>query len=412
MRLYIFFFFALINSLSVLSQKDTTAHFKNQFLIKIQPTTPLSKIKTSIESKINSDCEIELISSHNNIYLCKPINTTQDEYTNLQLLSSIDGVEIAQFNHLPSLRAVPNDALFAQQWALDNIGQGGGTVDADIDAPEAWNITTSGVTANGDSIVIAIVDDGVQLNHPDLNLWKNYNEIAANGIDDDGNGYIDDVNGWNAVSGANNIVNNNHGTHVTGIACAKGNNTIGISGLCWNTKSMIVVGSTTSEATAIAAYDYVLKNRILYNTSGGTKGAFVVATNSSFGVNNGQQSNYPLWCGMYDTLGRYGILSIGATANVNSDIDAVGDIPTSCNSNFLITVTNSTKTDTKYSAAGYGATTIDLAAPGTTIYSTVPTSTYAQSGWIGTSMASPHIAATVALMWAAACSNLVNDYKL
>ncbi|MBK7159404.1 MAG: hypothetical protein IPH77_12840 [Ignavibacteria bacterium] len=105
-----------------------------------------------------------------------------------------DKVAIAQFNHYFKERVViPNDTRFAEQWDKNNTGQTGGTPDADIDAPEAWDISTGGTTVFGDTIVVAIVDGGQQIDHQDLNTWRNWAEIPANGIDDDNNGYIDDI---------------------------------------------------------------------------------------------------------------------------------------------------------------------------------------------------------------------------
>jgi hypothetical protein len=304
---------------------------------------------------------------------------------------------------------LPDDLQFGTQYALHNTGQGGGTVDADIDAPEAWDITTGGLTSAGDSIVIAIVDDGFQLTHPDLNFWKNNFEIAANGIDDDGNGYIDDTKGWNAVNNSNSIVLAQHGTHVTGIAAARGNNAMGVSGVDWKAKVMPVVGSTTTESVAVAAYTYVLECRRLYNETNGAKGAFVVVTNSSFGVNQGQPANFPLWCAMYDSLGKQGILSVCATANNNWDIDVLGDIPTACTSKYMITVGSTSRNDIKVANSAYGSNSIDLAAPGSAILSTYATNTYTTLS--GTSMASPFVAGTISLMYAAACDSFIQLYK-
>ena len=135
-------------------------------------------------------------------------------------------VKLAQFNHFFTLRDnFPDDPHFEEQWALHNTGQTGGKPDADLDAPEAWNITTGGTTSLGDEIVIAIIDNGFDLEHEDLDFWKNVNEIPNNGIDDDNNGYIDDYDGWNAYESNGNIPSDfgvTHGTAVTGVAGATG----------------------------------------------------------------------------------------------------------------------------------------------------------------------------------------------
>lgn len=173
-------------------------------------------------------------------------------------------------------------------------------------------------------------------------------------------------------------------------------------------------GNTSSdsalEANAVESYAYVRDQRRLYNQTNGAKGAFVVSTNSSFGIDNGQPINFPLWCAMFDSLGSVGILSAAATANHNWNIEVTGDIPTACTSNWMISVTNSTNMDQKYFNAGYGATTIDISAPGTNITSTTPGTTYGLM--TGTSMATPHIAGAIALMYSTPCSQFITNYKL
>lgn len=317
----------------------------------------------------------------------------------------------AQFNHYVTLRATePDDPGYAQQWQYHNDGSQNGTAGADIAAPQAWDITTGGTTSDGDTIVVAVIDDGINLQHPDLaeNLWKNRGEIPGNGIDDDHNGYIDDYDGWNAYTQTGQPSGGNHGTPVAGIIGARGNNGVGVAGVNWHVKLMVVRGSGSDEATVVSAYDYVLRMRKRYNLTQGAEGAFVVAANSSFGADNGHPADYPLWCAMYDSMGVAGILNVGATVNADMDVDVMGDIPTSCASDYLITVTNVKRNDMKEPAAGYGVQTVDLGAFGSGVWTLTRTG-YGAFG--GTSAAAPHVAGTVALMYAVPCPEFIRWAK-
>lgn len=370
----------------------------------------------------------QLISDHMHIWLFGYDQTKISDDDILFTLRLHPDVKIVQFNHYVQLReavqepiknfeewmksfneAVPNDPSFPQQWALRNTGQSGGVPGADIKAVPAWDLATGGITATGDTIVLAIVDNGFDLNHADLYFWKNWAEIPGNGIDDDGNGYIDDFHGWNAYNNNGNITSSQHGTHVSGIAAARGNNGVGVTGVNWNTQIMPIQGSSGTESIVLVAYNYVLKARKLYNQTNGAQGAFVVATNASFGVDYGNPANFPLWCAMYDSLGVQGILSMGATANANINVDLQGDIPTACPSNWLISVTNTTSSDLKNTGAAYGLTTIDLGAPGTSILNTSTSGGYATL--TGTSMATPHVTGAVGMMFAAAQLSIMQAYK-
>jgi len=344
-----------------------------------------------------------------NIYLLQyDIKKSQPVDALLSVMRN-DKVAIAQFNHTFKERVIPNDTRFSEQWDKHNTGQTGGTPDADIDGPEAWESFIGGTTILGDTIVVAIVDGGQQIDHQDLDTWRNWAEIPGNGIDDDNNGYIDDINGWNAGTNNGTIPANSHGTHCAGIAGAKGNNNLGVAGANWKVKTMPVVYGAATEVNAVKAYGYVLKQRKIYNLTNGTQGAFVVSTNSSWGIDFGQPSNYPLWCAFYDSLGMAGILSAGAGPNLNINIDTQGDMPTTCPSIYMIAVTNTTRTDAKNSGAGFGPINMDLGAPGTDILSTTPTNSYGLS--TGTSMATPQVAGAIALMHAGASSIFMNLVK-
>ncbi len=315
-------------------------------------------------------------------------------------------IQNAQFNHFLSPRATPNDTIFNQQWQYINSLALGGNPEADLDADLAWDITTGGVTVNGDTIVLAALDDGVDLNHEDWgnNLWRNHGEIPDNGIDDDLNGYIDDVNGWNPTANSGAIGGGaQHGTPVMGIMGAKGNNITGVSGVSWDVKVMMVkTDFNADEATLIAGYGYPLALRKMYNETNGAKGAFIVATNASWGTDNGMPEDAPIWCALYDSLGTAGILNCGATANENINVDEVGDLPTTCPSDYLIGVTNVNITGEKENQAGFGRINIDLGAFGEDTYTLKRNNRYGPFG--GTSGATPHVTGAIGLLYSAPCN--------
>ena len=326
----------------------------------------------------------------------------------IKALHSHPLIEIAQGDHVIEYRDTePNDALYGNQWQYLNNGGSGGAPGADLDAELAWDITTGGFTANGDEIVVAVIDDGVELGHPDWgdNLWTNEAEIPNNNIDDDGNGYIDDYLGWSAYSNDDNVGSGGgHGTPVAGIIGAQGNNGVGVTGVNWDVKVMIIEGGTP-ESRVIASYSYALAQRKRYNDTDGAEGAFVVSTNSSWGIDYGQPSSAPMWCAMYDSLGAYGIISAGATINGNVNVDIEGDLPTGCASDYLLSVTNLGRNDIKINGAGYGATTIDLGAYGQETYTLDKPGAFGgeYGGFGGTSGATPHVAGTIALMYSVDC---------
>ncbi|CAD5979954.1 Thermitase [Planktothrix rubescens NIVA-CYA 18] len=276
----------------------------------------------------------------------------------------------------------PNDPSYSQLWGLNNTGQDGGTPDADIDAPEAWDIQ------KGDpNLVIGVIDTGVDYDHPDLsaNIWTNPGEIAGDGIDNDSNGYIDDVRGWDFASNDNNPMDvHGHGTHVAGTIAGKGNNGVGVTGVAWNAKIMPLkylndsgVGPTSNAILAIN-----------YATAKGVK-----LTNNSWGGGGYSQALYDA----INTAGQQGALFIASAGNESNNNDANPAYPASYDLANIISVASTTRTDGLSSFSNYGATTVDLGAPGSSIYSTLPNSSYGTLS--GTSMASPQVTGAAALLW-------------
>ncbi len=359
-----------------------------------------------------------VLSPQLNIHLFKLSNIRQESLESACLrLMAKEEIKIAQTNHyLTTHRSVnlfPNDTLFQRQWNLHNTGQTSGTPDADVDAPEAWEITTGGISSHGDTLVVAVIDEGFNLAHPDINWRRNTQEIPNNGIDDDQNGYIDDYLGWNAVTHTGDLPIDIHGTHISGIVSARANNEIGVSGITWQSQILPVLGFQPgatllkAESDVIAAYSYVYDLRKQYNESQGDRGAFIVATNTAFGVQSDPE-DHPIWCALYDSLGALGIMNMVATPNSNVNIDEQPDVPSNCPSPYLISVTSTGKNDQR-SPRAYGKTHVDIAAPGDSILSTGLGQGY--SLLTGTSMATPHVAGAMALMLSAAPSPLLAQYK-
>ena len=378
--------------------QESTTYVENEFIIWLEQDVDAADFAAKSNTGIMPKRQL---SKRLNIWLFEINDNKELREDKMRRLNANADVRVIQNNHtnITLREAIPDDPFFGQQWAP-----------AIMNLPQAWEeFTTGGVTATGDTIVVAVIDGGADWTHEDLNCWENAHEIPNNGIDDDGNGYIDDFHGWNAYNHNGYVGSNNHGTHVSGIIGAVGNNGKGVCGVNWNVKIMPICGSSSNESVVVEAYSYVLEMRARYNETDGEEGAFIVATNSSFGVDYGNPDDYPIWCSMYDEMGNVGILSCGAGPNMNVNVDVVGDVPSACPGNYLIGITNTTSSDEKYGNAGYGVNNIDIGAPGTSIYSTLPNNNY--SNMTGTSMATPQVAGTIALMYAALPEDMMQAYK-
>ena len=304
-------------------------------------------------------------------------------------LESQDGVLYAEPDVPRVAAGVPNDPLLSYQWGLRNLGQdvGGraGPAGLDIAAPNAWDVVT------GDpGVTVAIVDSGAHLAHPDLaaNLWRNPGETGggreANGRDDDGNGRVDDVRGWDFVEDdAEPADANGHGTHVAGTVAAGGNDGQGVAGVAWRASLMPVrvldAGGSGSVSDVISAYAYAARN-----------GARVV--NASLGGTYYSRAEHDAIAAAPNTL------FVVAAGNDAADNDRVGSYPCNYGADNVICVAASDRDDSLASFSNYGASTVDVAAPGVDI-----ASTWLGGGWRlldGTSMATPHVAGVAALLLA------------
>ncbi len=295
-----------------------------------------------------------------------------------------------------------NDPELNNQWHLQNLQYA-------IKAISAWD--TMQTIMRYDTFVIAIIDAGFDTTHQDILFAFNWAD-TVDGIDNDGNGFVDDFRGWNFELDSPKISSHWHGTLVAGIAGAKTDNGIGVAAPPLNITKIfpIVVGNPYTDSVllsrVIQAYDYVYTMRLMWDTSGGTVGLPIVATNISMGIDGANPNDYPLWCQMYDSLGKLGILSVAATSNNRVNVDVVGDMPTACPSQWLISVTGTDQNGNLIGA--YGETHIDIAAPGTGIYSTWLGNTYSSSS--GTSFAAPQVAAMVPVVLSLVPDSIYNAY--
>jgi subtilisin family serine protease len=263
---------------------------------------------------------------------------------------------------------IPNDEYFDYLWGLHNTGQTGGPSDIDINAPEAWDITTG-----SSSILVGVIDTGIDYNHPDLlpNIWVNPGEVS-DGLDNDGNGYIDDIYGINAIASSGDPMDDHsHGTHCAGIIGAAGNNSLGVAGVNWNVK---LIGAKFLDATgygtdadALECINYMLDLKTTY-------GQNIVAVNASFGGGDYD----PVMESAIDTMGAAGIIFCAAAGNEWMDNDVIPHYPSSYTCSNVIAVTAVDYMG--WQNFNYGKTSVDLGAPGIEILSTISAVYYPQAG--------------------------------
>lgn len=274
----------------------------------------------------------------------------------------------------------PNDPLFGQLWGMRNTGQTGGAPGADIHATQAWDISTG-----SRQVVVAVIDTGVDYTHPDLtnNIWTNLGEIPGNGIDDDGNGYVDDVHGYDFYNNDGNPMDDNdHGTHCAGTIGAEGNNNLGVVGVCWQVRIMAVKifgsGGSSSTSDEIAAIQYATR-----------MGAQVISASwGGFGYSQALKDSI-------DGAGAANIIFVAAAGNTASDNDVFPHYPASFTSPNIVAVMSTDQNDLRSDFSCFGLTAVDLAAPGSEILSCQPGGLYQYMS--GTSMATPHVAGACGL---------------
>jgi subtilisin family serine protease len=315
-----------------------------------------------------------------------PEQQTQILLERIQALQNSGLFAYVEPDYVGTYFATPTDTAFldGRLWGLRNQGQNGGKIGADIDAVRAWDLTSGGT-----NVIVAVMDSGIRYTHNDLaaNMWVNPGEIR-NGVDDDGNGYVDDVHGINAVTGSGNpLDDNNHGTHVAGTIGAVGNNSSPHVGVNWTVRLMAVKIGTSEGFILISA----------------------AIEGSEYAVEHGARIQNHSWGGysfsqaLVDSISAArdrGVLWVVAAGNESNDNDDTPAYPASYGLDNIISVAALDRADRLATFSNYGVTAVDIGAPGVEIFSTIAESDNSYANFAGTSMASPHVAGVAALVLA------------
>ena len=344
---------------------------EGEVIVTWRPATTLEGAKTSA-GRHNSELKHHFawLSDHHHQVMGVVRSGNRSTAAMIKELQDDPAVQVAEPNYIRQVSALqPNDPYYANLWGLNNTGQAvnssAGTSGDDIRFTAAWNLARPTSTTE---VVVAVMDTGLDTSHPDIaaNLWTNSGEKAGNGLDDDGNGYIDDVHGYNFVDANSNIADSGyHGSHVAGTIAAAGNNSLGVIGVAFKAHVMVLKvsndGNTISSSAEISALQYAAMMK--------SRGVNIVAINASFGGGSSSTAE----SAAIKAAGDVGIVFCAAAGNSATNNDTTATYPASYRLPNMIVVAASDQNDQLASFSNYGATTVDVAAPGTNIFSLYPT---------------------------------------